>query len=400
MPRTVAAALLAVALAGAVAAAAPGAAASGSVPKVSAVAATSGSTAGGTRVTVTGSHFARGVVVYFGMARGSSVRLVSSSKLQVTTPAHAAGAVDVRVHTKAGTSARHASDRFTYVSPPSVASVSPHLAVGAAGGTRITVTGHGFTGVTAVRFGTTAGTSVKVLSSTTLQVTMPAHPSGTYDVHVVNRYGSSRTTTADRISIATSFSADSVIKMDGALHVTAYGLRPGTPAAVTIDDGTYDLGSVAVAKDGSALFGVAMSGDVPDGSHVVKLVGTDGTGAAASFSGSLLIDAMPPLVDTVTVSSPSAQPGDTLTFRAHVTDDGGMQTFTIAVTGISACSHTPAHLESGTVNDGVWAEDCTLPVDTATGTYALDPWGTDIAGNFGASDDATPATTFDVTPAS
>jgi len=382
MPRTVAAALLAVALAGAAAAAAPSAAASGSVPKVSAVAATSGSTAGGTRVTVTGSRFARGVVVYFGTARGSSVRLVSSSKLQVTTPAHAAGAVDVRVHTKAGTSARHVSDRFTYVSPPSVGSVSPHLGVGAAGGTRVTVTGHGFTGVTAVRFGTAAATAVKVLSSTTLQVTTPAHPSGTYDVQVVNRYGPSRTTAADRISIATSFAATEVVGLDQTLAVSAYGLRPGTMAAVALDDDAISLGSVKVSASGTALLGFVVSEQVSDGAHALRLTGTDGTGGPAVFDSALLVDSTPPAVDDVQVTG-DAHAGGTITVTAHVTDDGGVQSIGLEVDGLGGdrvCAHAPT-LASGDASDGIWTMDCALPPRAPAGDYTVVAWGSDVVDN-------------------
>ena len=382
MRTTVAAALLAAALAGAGAVAAPAGAAAGSAPTVSAVGPTSGSTAGGTRVTVTGSHFARGIVVYFGTSRGSSVRLVSSSKLQVTAPAHTAGAVDVTVHVKAGTSARRSRDRFTFVSPPSVGSVSPHLGLTARGGTRVTITGHGFTGITAVRFGTSAGTGVKVLSSTKLQVTAPAHPSGTYDVRVVNRYGTSRPTAADRASIVTSFAATDVVGIDQTLAVSAYGLRPGTFASVALDDGAIALGSVKVPASGAALLGFVVSEQVPDGSHALRLSGTDGTGAAAVFDSALLVDATAPAVDDVQVSS-DPHPGDTITVSAHVTDDGGVQSIVLEVDDPGTdmvCGHAPT-LASGSVTDGVWTVGCALPPGAATGDYTVVAWGSDVAGN-------------------
>ena len=57
----------------------------------------SGSTAGGLRVTVRGSGFASGATVTFGGVAGTAVTVVNSTTITVTTPAHAAGIVDVVV---------------------------------------------------------------------------------------------------------------------------------------------------------------------------------------------------------------------------------------------------------------------------------------------------------------
>jgi hypothetical protein len=60
-----------------------------------------------------------------------------------------------------------------------------------AGGVRVTVTGKYFTKVSKVEFGSTAGTGLKVLSGTILQVTAPKHTAGTVDVRVVASAGTS-----------------------------------------------------------------------------------------------------------------------------------------------------------------------------------------------------------------
>jgi hypothetical protein len=57
----------------------------------------SGSTAGGLRVTVRGSGFASGAAVTFGGVAGTAVTVVNPTTITVTTPAHAAGIVDVVV---------------------------------------------------------------------------------------------------------------------------------------------------------------------------------------------------------------------------------------------------------------------------------------------------------------
>jgi hypothetical protein len=65
-------------------------------------------------VTVVGTGFVSGAVVRFGTAKGTSVTVVSSTKLRVRTPRHAVGKVDVTVHTGGGTSVTASADRFTF----------------------------------------------------------------------------------------------------------------------------------------------------------------------------------------------------------------------------------------------------------------------------------------------
>ena len=50
----------------------------------------------------------------FGTSAATSVVVVSSTKITAKTPAHAAGTVDVRVVTPAGTSAVVAADKYTF----------------------------------------------------------------------------------------------------------------------------------------------------------------------------------------------------------------------------------------------------------------------------------------------
>jgi alpha-tubulin suppressor-like RCC1 family protein len=84
-------------------------------PTVASVTATSGPSTGGTRVTVKGSGLSHVTAVTFDGINGTSVKVSSSHAfLQVTTPAHGAGLVHVRVTTSGGMSAVGAKDVFTY----------------------------------------------------------------------------------------------------------------------------------------------------------------------------------------------------------------------------------------------------------------------------------------------
>lgn len=72
-------------------------------PSISSVAPTSGPAAGGTTLTLTGERLDRPVSVIFGGIAGLNLRSISDTEVQVDTPAHAAGTVDILLTTIEGT---------------------------------------------------------------------------------------------------------------------------------------------------------------------------------------------------------------------------------------------------------------------------------------------------------
>jgi hypothetical protein len=72
-----------------------------------------------------------------------------------------------------GTSATSVADQFTYEAAPTVSGVSP-VAGPLAGGPSVIITGTGFTGASAVDFGSTPATSFTVGSATSITVVSPA----------------------------------------------------------------------------------------------------------------------------------------------------------------------------------------------------------------------------------
>jgi len=85
---------------------------------------------------------------------------------------------------------------------PTVTGVSPSSG-STAGGTSVTITGTGFTGATAVDFGTTAATSETVNSATSITAVSPAESAGTVDVTVTGPGGTSATSSADQFTYQT-----------------------------------------------------------------------------------------------------------------------------------------------------------------------------------------------------
>ena len=153
------------------------------------------STERGTTVTVSGSWLTAATTVYFGSTAGTTISVnPGGTQLTVKSPAGAAGtSVNVRAMTPGGESPAVTADLFTY--GPTITSLSRTSGSGA-GGTKVTITGTGFSTVEHVKFGTTTATFT-VKSTTSLQVTSPAHAAGTVRVSVVTAVGTTPATSND-----------------------------------------------------------------------------------------------------------------------------------------------------------------------------------------------------------
>jgi acid phosphatase len=85
-------------------------------PTVGSVSPSSGPTTGGTSITITGTNFAAGASVTLGGTLASNVVVTNSTTITATTPAHAAGSVDVVVTNTNGQSGGKLN-AFTYTVP-------------------------------------------------------------------------------------------------------------------------------------------------------------------------------------------------------------------------------------------------------------------------------------------
>ena len=153
-------------------------------PTVTLVTPGQGPTSGSTGVTITGTNFVTGATVTFGGTAATSVAFGSATSITATTPAHAAGLVNVVV-TNSDLQSGTLAGGFTYVAPPTVTAVSPAFGpVG--GGTSVTITGTNFVATPSVTFGGSNATGEVRVSSTTLTATVPAHAAGLVNVVVTN----------------------------------------------------------------------------------------------------------------------------------------------------------------------------------------------------------------------
>ncbi len=154
-------------------------------PTVTGVKPDAGPQGGGTAVTITGTNLATATEVKFG---GTGVLAICSERECMVTAPAGTGTVSVTVTTAGGTSN---AEQFIYVPagpPPKVTALSVTSGP-ATGGTLVTITGTGFTGVTAVKFGPNEAI-INSSSETSITVESPAG-SGTVYVTVTTPNGTS-----------------------------------------------------------------------------------------------------------------------------------------------------------------------------------------------------------------
>ncbi|MGA8725320.1 MAG: IPT/TIG domain-containing protein, partial [Acidimicrobiales bacterium] len=219
-------------------------------PTVTSVSPTSGTMNGGTTVTVNGSGFGTTAspsvtAVHFvypdlmtpaGTAQfsaGTSIAVVKGSQLTVVSPKYNGSptgtTVDIVVFDGTNQSTTSAADHYTFtpVTPTvtGVTTVATPPGGPTGGGTVVNVTGTNLAGVTAVHFGSTAGTAILENSLDSLSVTSPAGSAGTVGITVTNSAGTSATSSADQ------FTYNSALAM--APGTGAYGTGSSTSTGTT-----------------------------------------------------------------------------------------------------------------------------------------------------------------------
>ena len=199
---------------------------------------TSGPAAGGTLVTITGTGFTGVTAVDFGPTPATSETVLSATSISAESPA-GTSVVDVTVTAAAGTSPISSADQFTYA--PTVSGLSPTSGP-AAGGTLVTIIGTGFTGATAVHFGTTPATNLSVVSDNSLTAKSPAG-SGVVDVTVTTPAGTSTTSLADQFTYPSAPTVSSISPNSGPaaggtfVTITGTGFTAATAVDFGIDPG-------------------------------------------------------------------------------------------------------------------------------------------------------------------
>nr|WP_249153943.1 IPT/TIG domain-containing protein [Janthinobacterium lividum] len=246
--------------------------------------------------------------------------------------------------------------------PPTITGVSPASGP-ATGGTAVTITGTGFTGVTALKFGANNGVSVTVVNATTITATSPSGSAGTVNVTVTATGGTSATGAANQFTYIPAPTVTSI-------SPTAGPASGGTSVTIT---GTGFTGATAVTFGATAATGFTVNSatqitaTAPAGTGTVDVrVTTTGGTSATSGADQYTFVAVP----TVTSISPTAGPatgGTTVTITG--TGFGSTTAVTFGATAATGYTVNSATQITATAPAGS-AGTVDVRVTTAGGTSA------------------------------
>jgi hypothetical protein len=347
-------------------------------PTVYAVSPNSGPTQGGTGVTIYGSGFAGATQVKFGAATtncgGGGFNVVSDSVIFVTSPASAAGTVDVVVVGPGGSSPTGPGDKFTFANPgvAVVNGLSP-ASGSTAGGTPITMYGTGFATASAVLFGTTPVGVSYVYSDTTLLVLSPAGSAGTVDVTIVNAAGSSLPTASDRFTFVAP--GGPVVQAVNPNHGSAAGggqvvlIGTGFSRAIAVHFGATAIGSIHVYSDGLIL--VTVPPGAPASTVDVTVTTPSGTSIPSNADRFSYVAATAPVINGVAVNQGPTTGGTFVELIGSGFTGASAVTFgTHQATGVRVFADTVIRATSPAGSAGTVDITVTTPVGTSTPTLA------------------------------
>jgi prepilin-type processing-associated H-X9-DG protein len=317
-----------------------------SAPTVSHLSVSTGPVGGNTNVTITGTNFvAGGTTVHFGTVAATTNLLVSSTtSLSVNSPAISTGAgvVDVTVTNTVGTSATSTADRFTYT--PTLTNVVPDSGGTGGGGSgfgcRITLTGKGFTGASAVNFFNTSNNFAPTVPSLTGTIT-------------------TLTTSATVTGVGTSFTT----QLSTGILIYSGATLLGTVQSVVNDTSLTLTGNAAAAVTAAAFSGTNILVASDTSMSVAAPVSTLAFAASAGTSSSQLV-----------FVSVTAGPGASTGASGQLAGTSGSTPTGTATLGTNGYSYVTPTITSGTAGFSP-GSTATNPVPAGGGTVTINGSG-------------------------
>ncbi|WP_348689065.1 putative Ig domain-containing protein, partial [Aeromonas bestiarum] len=273
---------------------------SSAVPTLTSAAPNSGSTAGATSVTLTGTNLTGATAVSFGGTAATGYTVNNATTITATTPAHAAGAVNVVVTTPGGSATL--TNGYTYTVPAPIAGPVSATVAANSSANPITLALNGGA-ATSVAVASAASHGTATASGTSITYTPTAGFSGadsfTYTATNVSGTSSPATvtitvsppsislspTTLGNGTIGTSYSA--TLTASGGTAPYTYAITAGSlPAGLSLNTGTGAISGTPSAS----------------GTSNPTVTATDANSATGSQAYTLTIDAQAPVASAVSAT--------------------------------------------------------------------------------------------------
>jgi hypothetical protein len=331
-----------------------------------------GPTAGGTQVALNGQNFVAGCAVSFGGTAATAVTLTNPTTLTVTTPAHAAGNVNVVVTCAADSYTL--ANGFTYTAAtPQLDAISPGFGA-TRGGTLVTVTGSNIHSSCGVLFGGTAAKIVNDLSPDKLVVSAPAH-AGSDSVDVTLQCGATTSALRSAFTYTSTDEPSAVISDVDPLaaapgqSVTVTGVRFRPTDAVTFADARAAITATTPTTQ------VVTIPSLPAGRVAVTLKDTDGH---TTTTGPIFTILEPVTPEVTSVQPARVAPGGELTINGK----GFRQpyTFVLGSTNIGTIVELSFNRAVVRIAPSFTAGSYTLGIANASGNLAAIGPKVDVAG--------------------
>ncbi|MCE2883527.1 MAG: IPT/TIG domain-containing protein [Planctomycetaceae bacterium] len=318
-------------------------------PTIASIAPAAGPKTGGTALTILGTNLTGTTSVKVNGVSCTSVTVVSATQLTAVTPAGTVGAKPVSVTTAAGTVTR--SNGFTYMSAPTITSVSP-TSGSISGGTTITITGTNLTGTTSVAVAGVACTGVTVVSATQLTAVTPAGATtGAKSVSVTTPGG-----TATKTSAFVYFPVPTIATVTPAAGPASGGTTIAVTGTNLTGTTSVKVGTVACTQV-TVVSSTQLTARTPAGASGVKSVSVTTPGGTATLPSAFTYVAAP-TITSVTPGAGALAGGQTITITG--TNLSGVTTVTVG--GVPCTSVTVVSATQVTA---------VTPVVTAAGARAV-----------------------------
>jgi hypothetical protein len=248
-------------------------------------------------VTIAGTGFTGTTKVTFGATKAAAVMVVSDTEIVATSPT-GTGNTHVRVTTPRGPSTIGSADLYRYLAAPAVTGVERSSGA-TAGGTSVTITGTGFSGASAVSFGSTPAASFTVVSAARIRAITPPHAAGAVDVIVTGVGGTGSASPADEFQYlsppAVSAISPSAGPNAGGTVVTISG--SGFTGATKVFFGVNTAAAVTVNSDTS------ITATSPAGSGHAHVRVSTPAGTSPAVTADLFRYGTPPAVTAISPAS-------------------------------------------------------------------------------------------------